>query len=328
MMKLRNFLFTLLFLLTVVTAALFTSCADKTNAPAEAPETPAEVAVKADPDHKPTGKLIIPAKKSGKPVTEIIKFGFDGCEGTTGLIVPDNIKSIQSNAFQNCIGLKRAYIADGVDLIDHHTFADCSQLTEIHLPESIEHIENHLFYGCTALETVNIPKNLKSLKHFSFAGTAIRSAVLPASITYMEGNAFADCQKLTALTMEKGGKKYFSENNCIIGKKDLTLYIGIGVGTIPSCVKKINQYAFYQCRGLTDIVIPGTVEIIDDSAFTLCTNLKSVVFEEGIKTIGTKASNMSSGSPFEGSTSLTSLTVDENNRTLALLTQCWQTADF
>lgn len=56
--------------------------------------------------------------------------------------------------------------------------------------------------------------------------------------------------------------------------------------TIPSSVKLIGQYAFYECESLTSVDIPGSVERIDDSAFSGCTGMTSITLHEGLKVIG------------------------------------------
>ena len=85
-------------------------------------------------------------------------------------------------------------------------------------------------------------------------------------------------------------------------------------------VISIGQSAFYNCSGLTSIIIPSSVTSIGTNAFYGC-NFKSVIFEDGNETLslndsftcetlylGRNISDSSSKSPFNG-TSLTSLTI-------------------
>lgn len=54
---------------------------------------------------------------------------------------------------------------------------------------------------------------------------------------------------------------------------------------IPDSVKRISDYAFYNCKHLERVEIPGTVEIVGKHAFSDCCNLKAVKMHEGIKKI-------------------------------------------
>lgn len=266
-------------------------------------------AVKADPEHKPTGKLIIPSQKNGKLVTRIERSGFKDCEGISELIVPDNVLIVGSCAFQNCTGLERVYFADMVEEIHGWAFENCTRLREVRLPDTLRMISSHLFAKCSSLDTIELPGELRILEGYAFSETAIRSIVLPKSIRDVASlwSPFDGCKELVSVSVEEGCELFFSENNCIIRKKDNTLCIGIRTSEIPSCVKKINSHAFANTCGLTEITIPGTVENICEDAFADCADLRSITLEEGIKIIGKSYNPVHSGTPFWGCKSLTAL---------------------
>lgn len=54
-------------------------------------------------------------------------------------------------------------------------------------------------------------------------------------------------------------------------------------------VTSIDDYAFYQCSGLTSVVIPNSVLTIGESAFRSCTQLDSIVFPNSVVSIGDNA---------------------------------------
>ena len=79
--------------------------------------------------------------------------------------------------------------------------------------------------------------------------------------------------------------------------------------TIPSTlggypVTSIENYAFYECKLLTSVVIPEGVTLIGNSAFSGCNALTSVAIPEGVPLIGNSA--------FSGCNSLTSVVIPES----------------
>ena len=71
--------------------------------------------------------------------------------------------------------------------------------------------------------------------------------------------------------------------------------------TIPSSVTSIGESAFEYCRGLTSLTIPSSVTSIGESAFRYCSGLTSLTIPSSVTSIGESA--------FEYCSSLTSLTI-------------------
>ena len=79
-----------------------------------------------------------------------------------------------------------------------------------------------------------------------------------------------------------------------------SFYLSIASVSLPSTLKSIGDYAFYNCHsgrkddgtwttGLTSITIPEGVTSIGNSAFLQCTNLSDVRLPDGLETIGFQA---------------------------------------
>lgn len=73
---------------------------------------------------------------------------------------------------------------------------------------------------------------------------------------------------------------------------------------IPNNVKKINMYAFSECRSLTNVTIPNSVTSIENDTFSRCDSLTNVTIPNSVIDIGSHA--------FWGCSSLTSVTIPDN----------------
>lgn len=73
---------------------------------------------------------------------------------------------------------------------------------------------------------------------------------------------------------------------------------------LPNSITSIGYRAFYNCTGLTSIVIPNTVTNISNNTFEECTSLSSITFSDNIIEIGYMS--------FSNCTSLNSITLPDN----------------
>jgi hypothetical protein len=76
----------------------------------------------------------------------------------------------------------------------------------------------------------------------------------------------------------------------------------------PSNITTIGESAFYNCTGLTSVIIPNSVTTIGDWAFWGCDGLTSVTIGNSVTTIGLAA--------FEHCTGLTSVTIPDSVTTI------------
>lgn len=123
------------------------------------------------------------------------------------------------------------------------------------------------------------------------ACNALTSVYIPCSINLIENDAFAGCEGLNFIAVDKNNTYYDSRNNCnaIIKSSENRLILGCVNSFIPNNVEIVGLHAFKNCLGLTSLNIPGSVSVIDNGAFSGCSNLTTLDLPNGVTTIGENA---------------------------------------
>lgn len=165
----------------------------------------------------------------------------------------------------------------------------------------------------------------------AFLGLNITSVTIPASVTEIGSNAFADCTNLTSvnyagdwsnLTIQSGNPAvqdaanaqlfdfaFTPDNTAVI----VIRYKGTAADvTIPSRYKgkpvtMIDHAAFYN-SAVTSVTIPDSVTSIPDSAFGFCSQLTNISIPNSVTYIGFSA--------FNSCTSLKSITLPSSLSTI------------
>lgn len=165
----------------------------------------------------------------------------------------------------------------------------------------------------------------------AFLGLNITSVTIPANVTEIGSNAFADCTNLTSvnyagdwsnLTIQSGNPavqdaanaplfdfEFTPDNTAVIVKK----YNGTAADvTIPSCYKgkpvtMIDHAAFHD-SAVTSVTIPDSVTSIPDDAFAFCSQLTNISIPNSVTFIGFSA--------FNSCTSLKSITLPSSLSTI------------
>ena len=225
-----------------------------------------------------SGKTELSSLTIGNNVTSIIAGAFNGCTSLIDVVIPNKVTSLGSSSFYGCSELKSVVFESGIRTIAGSSFEGCTKLISITIPNTVTQIGINAFTNCRSLISVNIQDGLNDLDF------------------YWNGNSFTGCPIQTLhLGRNLITSTYGGLTSPFRGKTELSFL------TIGNYVSYIITGAFYDCIGLTDVIIPSNVSSLRSSSFYGCSELKSVVFESGISTI--------EGSSFEGCTKLISITI-------------------
>ena len=183
---------------------------------------------------------------------------------------------------------------------------------------------------------VNIPSEINgtpvtTIGNAAFRDSSVTSVTIPASVTEIGSNAFADCTNLTSvnyegdwsnLTIQSGNPavqdaaneqlfdfKFILNNTAVI----VIRYKGTAADvTIPSRyqgkpVTMIDHAAFHD-SAVTSVTIPDSVTSIPDDAFAFCSQLTNISIPNSVTFIGFSA--------FNSCTSLKSITLPSSLSTI------------
>lgn len=162
-----------------------------------------------------------------------------------------SLGTISTQAFYGCTGITELTI-DNVNNIGNLAFGDCSRLSTLTLGDGVYAISSDAFKGCVNLQAIHIGKNVPKYTCWN--------TIFPASLGALE-----------TITVSADNANYLSTaTNCLVDKKDFTLYLGTNSSVIPNTVKIIGDDAFNGCSGLSTINIPASVTEIRGNAFLNC----------------------------------------------------------
>lgn len=217
---------------------------------------------------------------------------FEDCVYLKKLTIPNSVKTLDKLTISGCKSLEYLYIGKNVKSFGYNMVNQlyaCKSLKTIKV-----HKDNNTFYtlndslyskrksGKSTVRTlifvpvnkksINIPKNISTIGSFAFANGNIEKVLIPNSITRIENGAFYNCQKLSAITFEKGSKLK------TLGTDNWEYYS-------LCCYKKPepNTFAiFNNCKKLKSVVFPKSLVSAQVPLFHNCMSLKAVCFGKNL----------------------------------------------
>ena len=192
-------------------------------------------------------------------LTTIGSDAFGGCSGLTSVTLPNSLTTIGSGAFRGCSGLTSVTIPNSVTTIGPGAFGDCSALAKFEVD-----LDNSAY---CAIDGVLFNKNQTTLIQYPPKKSTTKYAI-PNSVTYVEYNAFVDCDNLRSVTVPNSVTSF--------GRQVFMLCDNLMYINIPNSVSVITDNMFACCFSLHSVSLPNTITSVGIGAFFCCTTLADI----------------------------------------------------
>ena len=181
--------------------------------------------------------------------------------------------------------IKQVVLKSGVTGIGSWAFAQCPHLTRVTIPDTVTYIEEYVFYQDPKLDQVKLPDGLTQMKERAFGDCTGLNTVTPSAdmsqVDYGIG-VFENTPWMKQMEEEAG--------DWLILNGLLLRYAGSEEQvTLPSTVKGVAAWAFYDCGSITDVTVPKGVTNLQYGAFTSCSELRSVSLPDSLRRIDADA---------------------------------------
>ncbi|MBR5783108.1 MAG: leucine-rich repeat protein [Clostridia bacterium] len=240
----------------------------------------------------------------GSTVTSIEADAFSGCTALKEVVYNAQNATIEDGAFADS-SIKTITFGTSVKTIPTYLCTSNSALTSVTIPAAVTKISSRAFSGCYNISVLNfnatncssiaadafdychkltninigngverIPVNLYS----PYGGGAQTTISIPASVTTIDANAFANCTALTTL--------YYNATNCTIGANAFSACTKLDNIQLASNVTVIPANLYTGNVAITEINIPSKIVEIKEQAFAGCKNLLEVTVPDTLTVIG------------------------------------------
>lgn len=220
-------------------------------------------------------------------ITTISDSTFQGCSSLTSVSLKDtNITTFERNAFKSCTSLSSISLPPTVMSFARNVFGEDSPLEEVEITDiakwcSVEapsqdyifHRPYRLIVEGTTITHLEIPSTVSSVSSMAFAFcSSITSITFPSTLESLGVGAFQNCTNLVSVEMERTssptvtiGDGAFWECSSLVNVSDLLVN-----------AKTVEQWAFFDCAGITSVSFSEGCETIAYQAFDGCTSISSV----------------------------------------------------
>lgn len=171
--------------------------------------------------------------KIPKDIVKIEAFAFYNA-GLTELLMPDSVKEVGNQAFAQNKKLTTLVLSESLTTLGDLAFADCIALDNMYLPAALTEIGTTPFRNCKSVTRfvvsqdnsayyaeglclirkgdgtlvqgfvgATIPNEVRAIGEYAFAFLPLYEIAIPKSVSEIGANAFAYCDALSGVTLEK-----------------------------------------------------------------------------------------------------------------------------
>lgn len=215
-------------------------------------------------------------------------------QNIVNVVVKEGVSTISDYAFWNGTSLQKVYLPNSLIKIGKSAFEHCNYLTEVTIPKNVALIGNAAFANCRRMTSITVDEantdycswsNMlltKDMDMLCQCPAGMRGEVIiPNTVETIADSAFSWCENLTGtLTIADSVKK--------IGNYAFFNCSGFDSLELSKDLLSIGDDAFYACTGFKgQLTLPSRLEAIGDRAFCLCTGLsENLIIPTGVTSIG------------------------------------------
>lgn len=185
----------------------------------------------------------------------------------------------------------------------HYCMSSSPEFEKIIISPGIKRIGKNAFNGQTAVKSLILPNSLSSIEQgaFKYCTNLEGKIVIPGNVERIGNDAFTGCKNISEIVLQGGIKEIgygafsYCENiseliipNTVVSIEGTAFYSckSIKDVKIPNGIKNIGRSAFCDCESISKITIPNTVTTIEVFSFSGCSNLTNIELPESISSIG------------------------------------------
>jgi len=232
---------------------------------------------------------------------------FQGCSTLADVGSMEHVEYLAKSAFENC---KRLRGGNGilslaqVDSIPNYAFKGCISLGNILLSDKLYHVGQNAFSGCKTLKSISLPASLTMIDDEAFANCDMLQTVqcteVPQHVNY---TSFYNTPWMKALPVESGVKYWDAVALSYDSSGTETpTSLSFREGTTAIADRFIGSISYSNRNSITKLTLPLSLLSIGAGAFSN-NNLTALTLPEKLKNIGIRA--------FSSSSQLTKVTLPE-----------------